>query len=195
MQRPLYQFWNELFTSVELEFAFVDSVTGGAYVSRRTFFTVYDFDRAMAGNGNGSTEVVQFGPEPIPIIRHPGSQVAVYPWGDAAFSQIEGATPAGVEAGRQALAGWNTDVAVATQVGVGADNPSDAYEGSELEMQRSLMVRLDNVSSFRLRFAIAQCCTTGKPAAQPRRCAAESLRSRTRYGSVAHDATCAVRRT
>ena len=60
------------------------------------------------------------------------------------------------------LAAWPTDVQVATQGGTGADNPDSPIELTELQARRAVMVLIDGISAFQIRFSIHGCCGTGR---------------------------------
>ena len=58
--------------------------------------------------------------------------------------------------------GWATPVHTASTQGRGADNPTDPLALTDVQKARSIMLRVDGASAFRVRLAINRCCTTGR---------------------------------
>ena len=157
--------WNSEFTFVELKFEFLTrtasawsaAVTHTPITLRRTFLTFYDFD-----SGPSSAEAIQVEPTVAAELIPSPSELERFPtWADFAGEQkIAAFFPTLVS--RTRLEAWASLVTAATRRGVGGDNPLDSYRLTAVQTNRSLMVRLENTSEFRVRFAIGSCCTTGR---------------------------------
>ena len=58
--------------------------------------------------------------------------------------------------------GWTTKITMATTYGVGKDNPANSYSLTGQQTMRAVYAMFEDVSEFRIRYAIMRCCTTGR---------------------------------
>lgn len=153
--------WHTGGTFVELLFEVVGRDGSGtrALTLPRTYLTFYDFDASAT-----SSEVMQINPSgsPLEIMPATSELIRASSWSalldEPVLDELFPTTSQ-----RQYLESWGTPVSRATARGVGADNPIESYVLTQQQVDRSVMVRFDNVSSFRVRYAIIHCCTTGAP--------------------------------
>ena len=133
-------------TYVDLRFQFVNGLTDEPMVIPETFFTFYDLDTTPSGAreclqfeggsayfASNSTELVSYTPAEVNALI-----------GGAAYDVGGGVTYCGSE------------------IGGNLDNPTDPKDLTESQADRSVMVSLENTSSFSVRYAIIGCCTTGR---------------------------------
>ena len=128
--------------------------------------TFFDLDTGLPypttdGYFQSQTEVIQISPDVTELIlSRETSEIDQHRrWApdvidQTSFDRVFNATGA--------LENWGTPVFMATTRGIGADNPSDPLELTELQKARSIMIKLEGASTFRVRFAIDRCCTTGR---------------------------------
>ena len=63
---------------------------------------------------------------------------------------------------RIVAADWTTSVWVSQTYGIGKDNPVNSYSLTDQQKSRALYAMFEGVTSFRARFAVVGCCTTGR---------------------------------
>ena len=157
-------------TYVELLYEFVTGSAKTEITLPRTFMTFYDLDtgRASGDFADNSVEAMQMDPDASrKPYRTADSELKKYNDWTTYLMGAEGNTDMITEllpdpADRARLGSWSADVFVATQYGIGPDNPIDTYEMTDLQKRRSVMIEFENVKSFKVRYAIIYCCTTGR---------------------------------
>ena len=173
------------FTYVQLRVQFVTdkSSHGGSarapIVLPRTYMTFYDFDTGQP-QFEGSyvqREAMQTDPAIKEVLISSFSELNNYSnlhdflLATSAGSPTESSTQADLEAFFTAaeleeVESWTgqstSRLYAASTYGVGKDNPVDTYQLTEQQKARSVMLRIENASEFRVRVIIAPCCTTGR---------------------------------
>ena len=151
-----YKHWLNEATFVELEYSLLKG--GAPFAPARTFLTFFDFD----SGGSGENEAVQFPPYAKDVITHASTELIQHAaWTDVItldsylkFVQIFNASGA--------LDVWGTPIYQSSTRGIGRDNPADPLALTEQQKARAVMLQLEGRSSWRVRFAIEKCCTTGR---------------------------------
>ena len=177
-QRPYDKFWHAHLTIVQLRYDFVDggrkAGSGGSTFTcassptigepltlGRTFVTFYDFDggrSSAASNALPGREVMQIGPQATVTLVP--SDTDIQQQNESTYIATLGTEARAIA---QALPGdWRTPMFSATMYGVGSDNPVSPSELTPLQSRRSIMVMLEGVASFQVRYAVDGCCTTGR---------------------------------
>jgi hypothetical protein len=158
--RTAAQFWNDVFTFVQLRFEFVNGHTGEPRSIGRTFVTFYDLDVGTNQVSNQPTvECIQIAPQHVALELSNDTQlISTSNWSDVLSSQALAAMPSTVPGD------WQSSVYRASTFGVGEDNPVHVTEiSSGFEQKNSaVMVMLEQITSFQVRFGLAGCCTTGR---------------------------------
>jgi hypothetical protein len=173
-QRPVTKQWTNLFTLVQLNFAFLTDLTPGQ-ASRtyqpitlgRTFLTFYDFDTGAArfSGSNTQHELLQIDPQAIHPEMMWNTEVTGHSsWASAIGSNYStaGLQTLGPNAASVLSQPWTSNVYKASTYGVGEDNPFSAFSLTDQQRMRAVMVMFESVSSFDVRYSISACCTTGE---------------------------------
>ena len=173
--------WNSQLTIVQLKYDFVTGSQRLPVKLARTYMSFYDFDTGVARFDGSATqsEAMQIDPQAVQFtltseselvqyeawpVEHGGfvNSSALIKWYQSWTGEsVENVTEV-VNGVSERLGSWATPIMVASAYGVGQDNPFDTYSLTQQQAHRSIMVRFENVSSFEVRFAISECCTTGR---------------------------------
>ena len=153
--------WDPSFTFVQLQYSFIRRSTGEPYVIDKSYFTFYDFDTGAPRFDGSRTqvEIMQAGPSVTEQFLAPQSEIEQYPDWEDFLSEDSAASFA---TRYPNLEPWPLPINAATTYGVGKDNPISPYDLSAQQINRSVMITLDRVSRFSVRYSISVCCTTGR---------------------------------
>jgi len=171
--------WNSNMTFVELDVAFLGRSQAwdpngdiNAQLSattpitlNRTFMAFYDFDTGLArfDNALSSPEAMQLESTHVTGEYLPASTELerLSSWNQVAdAAQINSFFSSQTE--RDALYSWPSLITKGSRYGIGKDNPVSTFTLDELQANRSIKVEFESVSTFRIRYAITECCTTGR---------------------------------
>ena len=168
--------WNDQFTYVDLRYTFVGRDSGQPINLQRTYVSFYDLDTGVQYFDPGSndfdaslfsqTEALQFAAgegyedQGISSYRTPDTQLVEH----TSWKDFLAHSPSSYEyfLSTSPDLTWPSTLFAASQYGIGDDNPISPFTLSKLQAQRSVMLEVRNASSFRVRFAISVCCTTGR---------------------------------
>ena len=153
--------WDSEFTMVELKYEFANQRTSDPYVIDRTYMSFYDFDTGEANFEGSETqvEVMQMDPAATSLMRALPSEIVQYAsWADF----LSADALASFESRFANIDQWPTPINTATTNGIGNDNPANPSDLTAQQRARMATVQLDGISSFKVRYAISACCTTGR---------------------------------
>ena len=153
--------WDK-FSYVQLKVAFVTDKSRQGGSSRepialpRTYMTFYDFDTGAprVDEAAPAPEALQMDPDIGDSMLLPSSTElnVLASWSDAVTETQLGSFFSA--AARTELDAWTSPIIEATQYGIGKDNPTDSQQLTPLQTRRSVMFMFENVTTFRLRYAI-----------------------------------------
>ena len=163
--------WDK-FTYVQIKVAFVTdkSQQGGSsltpIVLPRTYLSFYDFDSGLSG----LREAMQTDPVVKEVVLAHVSEIGTFP-SLLEYMAEENTTRADMAsfftaAGLEDVESWTgqgtSKLYAGTTYGIGKDNPIESYTLTQEQAARTVMLRIEGVSEFRVRYALSPCCTTGR---------------------------------
>jgi hypothetical protein len=163
--------WNAYLTLTQLRFEFIDGLSGDTQLPLklgRTYVSFFDFDMArQAGTGtildygHTAVEMIEVGPQATLVEKASQSDVVALPLSAVVRNLTDEAQALLPNASSDTWSDQQSRmVYIATQRGIGADNPIDSYYLSGLQARRAITILLENASSIQVRIAVFGCCAT-----------------------------------